>query len=390
MNDFIFHNPDRIYFGKTALDHLGTELKKYGKTVLLVYGGGSIKKSGLYDKVVGIIKESGLTLCELSGVEPNPRHTTANKGAKICKEQGVDVVLAVGGGSTIDCAKGVAAAALTKDGDVWPLVSTYTKVKDALPVIAVLTNAATGSEMDGWAVISNMDTNEKIGLGGDGLIPKAAFENPEYSFTLPTYQTVCGAFDIFNHVLDNYYLAGEATFDMILEFQEAVMRAVVKWTPIAMKEPNNYEARANLMWASSMALNGVLDAGTVHGCACHALEHELSAYYDITHGHGLAIVAPRWLTYILDEKTAPQIYRLGVKVFGVEEGLPAMEGAKKAIQALEGFCFETLGLKKNLSDLGIDDKHFKAMAKHACRGSVITGPKTLTPKDVEEIYKMCL
>ena len=390
MNDFIFHNPDKIYFGKTALDHLGDELKKYGKTVLLVYGGGSIKKSGLYDKVVKIIKDSGLKLCELSGVEPNPRHTTANKGAKICKENHVDVVLAVGGGSTIDCAKGVAAAALTEDGDVWPLVRTFTKVKNALPVIAVLTNAATGSEMDHWAVISNMDTNEKIGLGGEGLIPKAAFENPEYSFTLPTYQTACGAFDIFNHVLDNYYLAGDATFDMILEFQEAVMRAVVKWAPIAMKEPDNYEARANLMWASSMALNGILEAGTGHGCACHAMEHELSAYYDITHGHGLAIVTPRWLSYILDEKTAPQIYRLGVKVFGVKEGLSDTEGAKKAIEALDKFCFETLGLKKNLSDLGIDDKHFKAMAEHACRGSVITGPKTLTPKDVEEIYKMCL
>ena len=390
MNDFIFQNADRIYFGKSALDHLGDELKKYGKRVLLVYGGGSIKRSGLYDEVVKIVENSGLTLFELAGVEPNPRHTTANKGAKICKENNIDVVLAVGGGSTIDCAKGVAAAALTKDGDVWPLVRTFTRVKEALPVIAVLTNAATGSEMDGWAVISNMETNEKIGLGGDGLIPKAAFENPEYSFTLPTYQTACGAFDIFNHVLDNYYLAGDATFDMILEFQEAVMRAVVKWAPIAMKEPKNYEARANLMWASSMALNGILDAGTGHGCACHAMEHELSAYYDITHGHGLAIVTPRWLTYILDEKTAPQIYRLGVKVFGIQEGLDEKEGAKKAIEALDKFCFETLGLKKNLSDLGIDEKYFKAMAEHSCRGSVITGPKTLTPEDVENIYKMCL
>ena len=149
MNDFIFHNPDKIYFGKTALDHLGDELKKYGKTVLLVYGGGSIKKNGLYDKVVKIVKDNNLKLCELSGVEPNPRHTTANKGAKMCKENKIDVVLAVGGGSTIDCAKGVAAAAVIQSGDVWELVSTYTRVKEALPVIAVLTNAATGSEMDG-------------------------------------------------------------------------------------------------------------------------------------------------------------------------------------------------------------------------------------------------
>lgn len=157
-----------------------------------------------------------------------------------------------------------------------------------------------------------------------------------------------------------------------------------------MKEPENYEARANLMWASSMALNMILDGGTVHGCACHAMEHELSAYYDITHGHGLAIVAPRWLTYILNENTAPAIYRLGTKVFGVEDGLNPMDGAKKAIDALSDFCFNTLGLLPNLSDLKIDETHFKAMAEHACADGVIMGPKELTPFDVEEIYKMCL
>ena len=281
MNDFIFHNPDKVYFGKNQLEHLPEELLKFGKKLLLVYGGGSIKKNGLYDTVTNLLKSNGLEVFELAGVEPNPRHTTANKGAEICKKENIDVVLAVGGGSAIDCAKGVAAAAVTESGDVWSLVSNRVWVTEALPIVAILTNAATGSEMDAWAVISNMDTNEKIGLGGSALIPRAAFENPELSFSLPTYQTACGAFDIFNHVLDNYYLAGDATFDMILEFQEAVMRAVVKWAPVAMKEPENYEARANLMWASSMALNTVLDAGTVHGCACHAMEHELSAYYDI-------------------------------------------------------------------------------------------------------------
>lgn len=390
MHDFIFHNPDKVYFGKDQMKHLPEELLQFGKKVLLVYGGGSIKKNGLYDLVTKLAAENGITLFELSGVEPNPRHTTANKGAAICKKEGIDVVLAVGGGSTIDCAKGVAAAAVIESGDVWDLVSTGTWVTEALPLVAVLTNAATGSEMDGWAVISNMDTNEKIGLGGSALIPRAAFENPEYSYTLPTYQTACGAFDIFNHVLDNYYLAGDATFDMVLEMQEAVMRAVVKWTPIAMKEPENYEARANLMWASSMALNTILDAGTVHGCACHAMEHELSAYYDITHGHGLAILTPRWLEYILDETTAPAIARFGVKVFGIEEESTPMAGAKKTIEAVSDFCFQTLGLKSTLTELEIDDAHFKAMAEHACMGGVITGPKNLTPDDVEKIYRMCL
>ncbi len=390
MNDFIFHNPDKVYFGKSHLKNLPAELLNFGKKVLLVYGGGSIKRNGLYDEIVSLCKESGIELFELSGVEPNPRHSTANKGAEICKREGIDVVLAAGGGSTIDCAKGVAAAAMTDDGDVWKLVSGGVWVTKALPVVAILTNAATGSEMDAWAVISNMDTNEKIGLGGSALIPRVAFENPEYSYTLPAYQTACGAFDIFNHVLDNYYLAGDATFDLLLEMQEAVMRTVVKWVPVAMKEPENYEARANLMWASSMALNTVLDGGTVHGCACHAMEHELSAYYDITHGHGLAILTPRWLTYILDEETAPAIYRFGRTVFGVEDNLEPMDGAKKGIDALSTFCFETLGLKPNLSDLGIDTTHFKAMADHACAGGVITGLKSLAPADVEKIYEMCL
>lgn len=390
MNDFIFHNPDKVYFGKNQLEHLSEELLKFGKKVLLVYGGGSIKKNGLYDSIVAIAKNSDIELFELSGVEPNPRHSTVNKGAAICKKENISVVLAAGGGSTIDCAKGIATAALTENADVWPLVSNGVWVTEALPVVAILTNAATGSEMDAWGVISNMDTNEKIGLGGTALIPRAAFENPEYSYTLPSYQTACGAFDIFNHILDNYYLAGETTFDLLLEMQEAVMRTVVKWTPVAMKEPENYEARANLMWASSMALNSILDGGTVHGCACHFMEHELSAYYDITHGHGLAIVTPRWLTYILDETTAPAIYRLGVKVFGIPENLSAMDGAKKAIEAVTDFCFNTLGLQPNLSDLGIDEKHFKVMAEHACAGGSITGPKELTPADVEEIFKMCL
>lgn len=390
MNDFIFHNPDKVYFGKDQIQHLPDELLALGKKVLLVYGGGSIKKNGLYDTVTKLVKEADIELFELSGVEPNPRHTTVNKGAAMCKENDIDVILAVGGGSTIDCSKGIAAAAKTSDGDVWPLVENGVWVTDALPVVAVLTNAATGSEMDAWGVISNMDKNMKIGMGGSALIPKVAFENPEYSYSLPKYQTACGAFDIFNHVLDNYYLAGDATFDLILEFQEAVMRNVVKWTPIALKEPENYEARANLMWASSMALNTVLDAGTVHACACHMMEHELSAFYDITHGHGLAIITPRWLTYILNDDTAPAIYRLGTNVFGVEKGLDPVQGAKKAIDAVNDFAFNTLGLESKLSNLGIDEKHFDEMAQHACGNDVLPGIRSLDKNDIKKIYEMCL
>lgn len=390
MNDFVYHNPDRVYFGSHQMQYLPKELQHFGQNVLLVYGGGSIKKNGIYDEVLECLTKNKLRIFELSGVEPNPRHTTVNRGAAICKQENIQVILAVGGGSTIDCAKGIAAAAVTPEGDVWPLVKQRIWIEAALPVIAVLTNAATGSEMDAWAVISNMETNEKIGLGGNALIPQAAFENPVYSFTLPAYQTACGSFDIFNHVLDNYYFAQAASFDMIMEFQEAVMRAVVKWAPIAMKEPEHYEARANLMWASSMALNGVLDAGSQHDCACHAMEHELSAYYDITHGHGLAILTPRWLMYILSDETAPAIYRLGKNVFGVDAARNSLDGARLTIEAVSEFCFETLGLRSTLSDLGITDEHFEAMAEHACVGGSIAGMKSLTPKDVEKIYRMCL
>lgn len=390
MNDFIFHNPDKVYFGKGQMGHLSEELLKYGKKVLLVYGGGSIKKIGLYDAVISAMKENDMECFELSGVEPNPRHTTVNKGAEICKAEDIDVILAVGGGSTIDCAKGIAATALADTKDVWDLVKAGQMIQNALPIVVVLTNAATGSEMDIWAVISNMDTNEKNSIGGEGILPKVAFENPEYSFSLPEYQTACGSFDIFNHVLDNYYLAGAGTFDLTMRLQEAVMSTVVKYAPIAMKEPDNYEARANLMWASSVALNGILDAGSVHSCACHLMEHEISAYYDITHGHGLAILTPRWLTYILDENTAPAIYRLGVTVFDVKEGLDVMDGAKKAIDAVSNFCFNTLGLKSTLTELGITEEHFREMADHACGGTAIPAPKELASDDIVNIYKMCL
>ena len=190
MKDFIFHNPDKVYFGKNQIKYLPEELLKLGKRVLFVYGGGSIKKSGLYDTINELLKTNGLEVFELAGVEPNPRHSTVNKGAEICKKENIDIVLAVGGGSTIDCSKAIAATTLIESGDVWELVSNNVWVTKALPVAVVLTNAATGSEMDAWAVISNMNTNEKIGLGGNALIPKVAFENPELSFSLSAYQTI--------------------------------------------------------------------------------------------------------------------------------------------------------------------------------------------------------
>ena len=389
MNNFVFQNTTKIYFGKGQLVHLADELKKYGTRVLLTYGGGSIKRIGLYDSIVSSLNESGFTVFELPGIEPNPRHTTVNKGADICKKEHIDVLLAVGGGSTIDCTKAIAAATYY-EGDAWDLVKQKAPVTKALPILTVLTLSATGSEMDCGGVISNMETNEKIGLVHPLLQPKVSFLDPEYTYSVSRFQTACGSADIISHIFDcNYFTAGDK-MDMMSRIQEEVIRTVIKYAPIALEQPENYEARANLMWASSWALNRFLDNGIIQAPTCHMIEHELSAFYDITHGLGLAIITPRWMEYILDETTAPQIKKFGVKIFGVEDNMSDMDGAKETIHRLSDFLFKKLGLQSRLSEVGIDDRNFSIMAEKACAGGTLKGYKTLTPKDVEAIFRMCL
>ena len=389
MYNFTFQNTTKIYFGENQLGNLGEELKQYGNRVLLTYGGGSIKKIGLYDKVMEKLKKAGLTVFELSGIEPNPRHTTVNKGADVCKKEKIDVLLAVGGGSTIDCTKAIAAAAFY-EGDSWDLVTHKAPVTNALPICTILTLAATGSEMDMGSVISNMETNEKYGLLHPLLQPRVSFLDPANTYSVSAFQTACGSADILSHVFDVFYFTAAEKMDMVDRVMEDLIKTVVKYAPIAIKEPENYEARANLMWASTWALNGFLQTGIFQAPSCHAMEHELSAYYDITHGLGLAIITPRWMEYILDESTAPQFKKFGVNVFGVDASLSDMEGAKQAIVCLSDFLFETLGLQRTLTEIGIDEKNLKAMAKNACSGDVLQGFKLLTPEDVENIFRMCM
>ncbi len=392
MNDFVFQNPTKVYFGKNHLGHLGEELSRFGKKVLLAYGGGSIKKNGLYGKVMAELGKAGLTVFELPGIEPNPRHTTVNKGAAICKKEGVDVVLAVGGGSTIDACKAIAATAKYRGDDSWDLVSGKASVAESLPLVTILTLAATGSEMDGGCVISNVGTNEKNGYFPPDANPRISFLDPQNTFSVGPYQTACGSADIMSHIFDVAYFTRKDQMDMLLRVQEEVLKTVVKYAPAAVKDGTDYEARANLMWASSWALNGFLYEGFIQDTVCHAMEHELSAFYDITHGHGLAILTPRWLAYVLGEDTAPRIKRFGEKVLGVDPSLPPMEGAKAAIAALEQFYFGTLGLQSRLSDLGIDDGKFAVMAEKACSftGGKLDSFTVIRPKDVEAIYRMCL
>lgn len=388
MNNFVYNIPTKVYFGQNQLVHLGEELAKYGKKVLLAYGGGSIKKSGLYDRIISEITKAGLEYVELSGIEPNPRIDTVRRGAQLCKDENVEVVLAVGGGSTLDASKFMAAGACV-DFDPWEFQSKRVPADKALPIITVLTLAATGSEMDDCGVISNPETDEKLGGHGEAIIPKVSFMDPTLTYTVSPYQTACGAADMLSHILEIYFTTEQDLY-MLDCFMEGLMKTIVKFAPVALADPTNYEARANLMWTSSWAINGFSDGGKQHGWSCHPIEHQLSAVYDITHGLGLAIITPKWMKYCLDQETLPKFVQYGVNVFGIDENLPKMEIAKKAIECTENFLYRTLGLDDNLTKIGVNPADIPEMSLKACRGGVINGLKRLTPEDVEKIYKMSM
>ncbi len=388
MNTFVYDIPTRVYFGEGQICHLGEELKKYGKRVLLTYGGGSIKKSGLYDAVLQQLKAAGLELFELSGIQPNPRIDSVREGVRICKEKGIDVLLAVGGGSTLDATKWIAAGACVEH-DAWDFFSKWSPVEKALPIVTVLTLSATGSEMDGGGVISNPETQDKIGRVEQVLYPKASFLDPTYTYSVGKYQTACGTADILSHIIELYF-APEPDMYMLDAMMEGLMKTVIKYAPVAMAKPNDYQARANLMWASSWAINGFLRGGKRHAWSCHPIEHELSAFYDITHGLGLAILTPRWLEYCLDENNVERYVQFAVNVFGVDSKLPPMEIAKEGICRLAEFLFKELGLDDTFTKVGIAEKDFPAMAKKACKGGVLPGFKPLTQGDIEAIFKACL
>lgn len=388
MQDFIYDVPVKVYFGENQLGNLAKELQVYGKRVLLTYGGGSIKKIGLYDKVVAEIKKAGLTLFELGGIAPNPKIESVREGVKICKENKVDVLLAVGGGSTIDATKAIGAGAVV-DFDAWEFYAGDKKIENGLPIISILTNSATGSEMNVNSVISNMETNEKYGAKGLVSRPKVSFLDPTVTYSVNAYHTACGAADIISHIFEVYFNLNPDLY-MLDTVMEGLIKTVVKFAPIAIKEPTNYEARANLMWASTWALNGFIRGGKTGGWSSHPIEHELSAYYDITHGLGLAIITPRWMKYCLSEKTAWRYRGIGENVFGLDKGLSDMAMAEKTIEKMEEFLFKTLNLKSTLTDIGIDETYFEIMAKKSCNYKEINGFITLTPADVVNILKMCL
>lgn len=393
MNDFQFQNTTKVYFGKDQLHHLHEEVLRYGDRVLLAYGGSSIKRNGLYDKVIDELKSNGITVYELPGVEPNPRHTTVNKGAALCKEHNIQSVLAVGGGSVIDCAKAIAATTLAETDNIWDLVEKKVTWKEALPVIAMPTIASTGSEMDKSCVISNVEQGIKSGINGDVLRPKAAFLNPENTFTVPAKQTACGGFDIMAHLFDMNYFVNSDKYPLQFNVVETLLRTIRQQLPIAIKDPENYEARATLLWAASWALNSFCTSGFKTQPSLHALE-QFSSTYDMTHGMGLAILMPKWMQYLLekDETVIYDFARFGVNVMGVEDSSDKKAVAIKTIEALQTFIKDELGLPVHLSEVGIDDSRFDEMKVKACYGreSLPLAYRPLTQEDCVNIYKMCL
>ena len=388
MLNFVHDIPTKVYFGKGAIENLDRSIRQFGRNVLLVYGGGSIRRTGLYDEIMKILNEGGFIVTELAGVEPNPRIGSVERGVALCRERNIEVVLAVGGGSTIDCAKAVCAGYYYEGDDLWTMARDVRGQKKSLPLVDILTISATGSDFDDSAVISNLETNEKI--GNIYAHPRVSILDPTYTFTVSKYQTAAGSADIMSHIFEGYF---SKTPDSELSdgIAETILKIIIRNLPIALANPENYSARANLMHAESIACSGIPEYGKEGtGWPCHAMEHELSAYYDITHGVGLAILTPRWMRYILkkDPSCAWRFVRFARNVWGMEG--EDEELAAKSIEALENF-FRENGIPSTLRELNIGREHFKEMAEHACRGGRLEGSFVpMNSEDVEKIFEACL
>ncbi len=391
MSDlFTIQFPTKVYYGDQLDDHLAEEVMKYGKRVLLVYGGRSVIANGLLDRVKGILEKAGCETFEYGGVKANPRHTQCEEAADLCREKNIEVILPLGGGSVIDAGKLIAAQRF-HDGSAWDILMRKSAPDKALPIIAILTNAATGSETDGTTVINNEEKNIKRSWKSPMIFPKVAFTDPALTFSVGKYTTASGCSDIFSHALETYLAPNKGLY-LLDSFLEGLMKTVRIYAPIALQEPDNYEARSNIMLASSWAINGFFRSGKPHVWPMHQIQHELSAWYDISHGHGLAIIMPRYMRYVLNEQTAGRMYQFGKTVFDIEDGLDEITGATEAIEALENWLFNELGLEAHLSGLGITDEHFEQMADSilSMSGNPLGGFVPIGRQEIIDIYRMCL
>ncbi|WP_155962871.1 iron-containing alcohol dehydrogenase [Streptococcus ruminantium] len=387
MRNFRLQIPTDIRFGRERLAELPEVLSAFGKRVLFAYGGGSIKKSGLYDKITRLLNENDFTVVELAGIEPNPRIESVRQGASLIRDNDLEVILAVGGGSVVDASK-VMAAAVYYDGDAWDLVEDSSLIDKAIPIVDVLTLAATGTEMNRDAVISNMAINEKLDTSGWELIPRASFLDPSLTFTVSKWQTAAGAADMMSHLFEQYFNRTEGV-DVQDSIAEGLLKTIIKHAPVAIQEPENYTARANLLWASTLALNGLVSKGRIDGWTCHPIEHELSAYYDITHGIGLAILTPRWMKFCIDTDptTHTKFATYARTVWGLDGGSDE-ELARQAVAKTYHFFESQLEIPMTLPEVGIENQDLvremsEKAVEHGNLGQNIF--VTLDVSDVEQI-----
>ena len=382
MQNFDYMTPTRLIFGRDAIAKLPEVMTRFGKKILLTYGGGSIKKIGLYQKVLEMLK--GYDIVELPGIQPNPKYDpSVLDGVRLCKEHNVDVILSVGGGSVLDCSKAIAAGA-KYDGDPWDLISYKVKAKAALPIVDIITLAATGSEYDCGGVISRTETNDKIGYIDPLLFPVVSILDPVYTFTVSKKQTAAGIADAMNHTIEQYFVEDSTLLND--GFCESMLRSLMINGRKCLENPEDYTARAEMMLACTYGCNGILALGNSYsGWPCHGIEHALSAYYDITHGEGLAIITPRWMRHILSERTMDRFVKYGINVFGIDPALPKQEIAKKAIDATYEF-FQSINIPMHLREVGIDDSRIDEMAHHiATNEGLDKAYAPLTEQDIKEI-----
>lgn len=362
MVNFDYQTPTRLIFGRGVVEEkLASVMAHFGSRVLITYGGGSIKRSGLYDLVKEILHDK--ELYELPGIQPNPKYNpSVVDGVRICKEQQIDVILSVGGGSVLDCTKAIAAGACY-DGEPWDLITYKVKTQKALPIVDIITMAATGSEYDAGGVISRTETNDKVCYMDRHLYPVVSFIDPVYTYTVPVKQTLAGVADCINHIMEQYFCGEHISLNDA--FMEGAVKSLMKNVKIVLQQPDNYDARAEIFYACTLGCNGIYALGNSYGFwPMHMMEHALSGHYDITHGEGLAIVTPRWMKYILrnttgelHEQVVERISSFGKGVFGIDE-------PEKVIQAVHDF-YKEVGVPMTLQEVGIaDDSRIDEMAHH--------------------------
>lgn len=384
MDSFNFYSPTEFVFGKGREIEAGKLVKKHGGSkVLIHYGGGSAVKSGLLDRVKKSLDDEGVSYVELGGVKPNPRDSLVYEGIKVVKDNGIDFILSVGGGSCIDSSKAIAAGSVY-DGDFWDYYSGKGPITKALPVGTVLTIAAAGSEGSGDSVITKEDGMLKRGASGDAIRPKFSIMNPELLYTLPSYQTACGATDIMAHVFERYFTNTEEV-EITDRLCEAVLLTMIKETPRLIKDPKNYEARANVMWAGTVAHTNICGVGRSQDWNSHGIEHELSALYDCAHGAGLAVIMPAWMTHVYKHNVM-RFAQAAVRVWGCQMNFENPEAT-----CLEGIsCFrkflKSIGMPINFKELGADVSDIPYMVENMGINGTTGGFMPLTPEDVKQIY----